>query len=175
MFSTTATINHPKLSRADPERICKFLFLYDQYFKVMLALEKQLGKRKMGTEAARSVDIQFFVYIEVLTSSIALDLITSVTSYEDLTEDVLQAHLGKEPSESRATVALSSLGSILKGELKSIDMKTSDASARTSKLFIIYHSLLHRTDFPWLPEINEKVAMQHVLSAIQPAMLRTRH
>lgn len=171
--SVSVTVDHPRLARPDPESIRRFLNSYDQYVHEVIARGKQLGVSVVGPEASRPVDLKYCVDIEYLKSTIALGLIPSVSSYEELTGNTLREYLDNEAAESRNTVTLTSLESIIKRELR-MDMKNPDGSARMRNLFIDYHTLLRRYGLSWVLDSSEKVAVQHVLSAIRPAKLRSR-
>lgn len=54
-----------------------------------------------------------------------------------------------------------------------MDMRNSNPCSRMKNLFPDYHTLLRKNGLIWIMDEPEKVAMQHVLSAIRPAKLRT--
>lgn len=171
MSLITRTVNHLKLLDIDSESIFKLFCLYDQYENEVLVRAEQLEENIVGTVDARRVDLKFWVVTKFLTTSIALGFITGVTLYEDLTDNLLCAHLDKEASKSRTTVTLSSAGSIFNVKLK-IDTKNSDANSRMSNLIVAIHSFFRSTGQSCLHDTNEKIAIQHVPGAIQPAELR---
>lgn len=98
----------------------------------------QLGSNLVGVEASRPVDLRCCVDIKLLKSTIALELISSVASYEDLTDMILLANLNKDVSESRNTVTLASLDTSLNRYFP----KNPDTSYGMSYLYIEYQILL---------------------------------
>lgn len=89
------TVIFPKLERADPESIRKFVNVYDQYVNEVTARACQLGSDVMSNKALRPVDLKFCVGIELIKSCIALGLITDATYYDDLSNEVLRDYLDK--------------------------------------------------------------------------------
>lgn len=81
----SSTVNHPRMERAGPESVRRFLNVYDQYVKEVKARVRQLGDG-FATEASNPVDLKWCVDIDVLKFSISLALIEDVAEYEDLTE-----------------------------------------------------------------------------------------
>lgn len=60
-YSVSVTVDLPNLTRVDPESICRFLNLYDQYAQEVIARSKELDMNVLGTEAARPIDLKYFV------------------------------------------------------------------------------------------------------------------
>lgn len=119
----SVTVEHPKLTKADPESIRQFLSLYDQYVNEVQARARQLGIVVTDGAASRPVDLKFCVDIEFLKSALALGMIEDADSYETLSDTTLRSYLNTEASESQYYVTLPGLDSIVKRELK-MDMKT---------------------------------------------------
>lgn len=55
-----------------------------------------------------------------------------------------------------------------------MDMKNKNASSRMRNLFIDYRNLLCFNSLAWLLEDNQRISVQHVLSAMKPSKLRSR-
>eukprot|EP00171_Calliarthron_tuberculosum_P004298 IDg4298t1 len=110
---------------------------------------------------------------EVKSRARQLGLIHDVESYESLSEAALRNYLEGEAAESRETVTLSALDVIVRRELR-MNMHNKDASSRMKGLFIDYHTVLRKHGLNWILTVNQKVAVQHVISAIQPYKLRKR-
>lgn len=72
------------------------------------------------------MELKFCVEVDVLKSAISLDLIEYVSDYDNLGEKELQAYFDKESAESRSTLTLSVLESIVWKEII-MDMENKDA------------------------------------------------
>lgn len=95
----------------------------------------------VGIDGSHLVNLKFFVDIEILKSTITLDLVPDIASRGFFTDKKLRASSEKEATENQNTVRLPSLNAIIKRELQ-MDMKNQAASSRMRNLFIHYHSLL---------------------------------
>lgn len=68
---------------------------------------------------------------------------------------------------------LEKLDEIVRKELRT-DMWNTNATACMQDLFTSYHTILTRHGLKWIIIENQKVAIQHVLSAIKPASQKDR-
>ena len=86
--TVTASVNHPRLHRTDPESIRTFLKLYDQHKEEVLSGAEQItGACTTTNEAARPINIKYCVDPDWLESLITLGFIDDVTSIEALTKE----------------------------------------------------------------------------------------
>lgn len=53
------SLDHPRLSKTDPESIRAFLRRYDQYANTVLAKAKQLKSSMLTTESIKPLDLKF--------------------------------------------------------------------------------------------------------------------
>jgi len=167
-LSIATPINHPTLRRHDAESTRVFLRKYDQY-----VTEISERAAQYGDTSARPVQLKFCVDSEYLSSAIGLGFIKDITKLEDLTDAVLRTYLDKKAETSKETVTLSSLDRMVDKQL-SMNMADPSATSRMQALFISYYSLLRKSGLTWVLEESQKVAVQHVLSAISPKSLRDR-
>ena len=163
----SATVDHPRLVKQDPNSIRIFLRLYDQYTNEVLARALQLSDSEQPAEAGKPVDLKFCVEPEYLESAIALGFIPGVLSYRQLDDTTLRAFLDKKAEECKESVTLSSLDNFVSKNLK-MDMQDSSAVSRMQSLFVSYHTLLRQNGLLWVMDTSPKVAVHHVLSAIRP-------
>lgn len=78
---------HPKLLATISESVRIFLRLHDQYSQEITASAAQCSANgSITTKGIRPVSLKYCVDPEYIESSIALDLVPSVISYEDLTD-----------------------------------------------------------------------------------------
>lgn len=171
--SVSLTLDHPRLLETDPESIRVFLKKYDQYANEVISRARQLRTSSSGTEPVRPVDLKFCVDVEFLESSIVLEFITDASNYEDLTDEQVRAFLAARATESKEVVTLDMLDDIVKRELRT-NMKNNNATARMQDLFSSYITILGRHGLKWIVTDNQKIAVQHVLSAIRPVSLKDR-
>lgn len=176
----STSVDHPRLINADASSVRTFLRQYDQYVTEVKERAQQLvATGSVTTEAVRPVNLKFCVDADYLESVIELGLIKdgddqdAVTSVEALTSRTLRSFLNSKVKENKDTVDLSSLDSIIKSQLK-MDMSDRNAQSRVENLFISYRTLLRRNGLGWIVSANQKVAVQHVLSAVRPASLQAR-
>lgn len=80
-----------------------------------------------------------------LASSIALGFIPGVSSTDDLTDEILRKFLEATSSESKETLTLASLDSIVSKKLK-MDLRDRSATSRMQGLFMSYHTILRVMD-----------------------------
>lgn len=170
------SLDHPRLVNTDPESIRKFLRRYDQYTNTVLARAKQLStdaSSTVTTESVRPVDLKFCVDVEYLESCMALGFIDTATDYNSLTNEDVRKVLDDRCRESKEVLTMESLDVIVERELRT-DMKNTNATARMQDLFTNYHTILSRNGLKWIIKENQKIAVQHVLSAVRPVSLRDR-
>lgn len=140
--------------------------MYYQYVDEVRARARQIVDGT-AAEAANPVDLKYWVEEDLLKSTVALGLISVVTVYNSLTDEALRIYLVVEYADSRTIFTLSSLDHIIPKYFK-MYMRNKDAISHMKTLFVNYHTLLRRHGLAWLLEENQKMAVQHVLSAIQP-------
>jgi len=169
-FALSTVINHPTLRKHDSESIRIFLRRYDQYCTEIAERAAQFGD---DTVSARPVQLKFCVDSEYLASAISLGFISGATSLEDLTDAVLRTYLDTKSGASKETVTLSKLDRIVEKQL-SMNMSDPSATSRMQGLFISYTTLLRKNGLSWVVTDSPKVAVQQVLSCINPKSLRTR-
>lgn len=87
------------------------------------------------------MEIKFHVGIDVLKYTIVLGVIDEFDEYDNMIDSKLRAYLYEDSSESRATLKLSRLESIVRKNLKII-RKNKDARSRMKELLICYYTLL---------------------------------
>ena len=171
-LNISTNINHPTLRKHDAESIRIFLRKYDQYVTEIVERSAQYGDvDAAGT--ARPVQLKFCVDSEYLASAIDLGFVDGVDTIEELTDPLLRAYLEKKAETSKETVTLSALDKMVEKHL-SMNMSDPSATSRMQGLFISYTTLLRKSGLSWVLKENQKVAVQHVLSAINPTTLRTR-
>lgn len=95
----------------DAESVRRFLSLYEEYVIEVKARVPQLGDG-LTTEASKSVDQKYCVYVDVLKSTIPLGLIDNTREYESLNDNEVRLYFEKEAKDSRATLTLSGLDAI---------------------------------------------------------------
>lgn len=168
------SIDHPRLTKTDSTSIRSFLRAYDQYVTEIAERSKQLtAASTITTEAISPVNLKFCVDAEWIDSLIALGFIESISTVEELTDALLRDYLNGEAQESKEVMNLHSLDDIVKKELRT-DMSDSNAKSRMRNLFVSYRAILKRHGVAWLLEDNQKVAVDHVLSAIRPTSVKER-
>lgn len=127
----------------------------------------------LSAKAVRPVDKWFCVDIDLLKSSFALGFIPNVACYYDLSDILIRLYLESEATDSKNFLTLLGLDPNVKRNLH-MYMKNPNASMRMRSLFDDYQALLQDHELAWLLGQNPKEAVQHALSAIKPAKLRSR-
>ena len=169
-ISLSATIEHPRLGEHDAESIRTFLRLYDQYVSEVKAKCEESGNFNLS---CKPVNLAYCLDPDYLDSAVELGFIPNATSMEELTEETLRKFLENKAVESKETITLSSLDALVKRQLR-MNTKDPSAESRMQSLFISYRSLLRQNGLLWVLESSQKIAVQHVLSAIRPKSLCAR-
>ncbi len=172
VVALASTIKHPYLNKNDSESIRVFLRKYDKYVVEIEARAKQLGD-EMSSTTAKPISLVFCVDAEYLESAIALGFIPGVSRSGELTDEKLRSYLEGKATESKDTITLNSLNALVSKNLRT-NMHDPSATSRMQSLFIQYHTLLRKHGVQWVLVDAQKVAVQHVLSAIQPKSLQDR-
>ena len=100
-------------------------------------------------------------------SALALGLNQDAEDYGVLKDTVLRQYLKGKAEESKESVNLATLDEVVECELK-MDMADKNAKPRMESLFVAYHALLNIHSRACLLRANQKVAVLHVLSAVNP-------
>lgn len=166
------TIEHPRLTETDAASIRTFLQKYEQY-RYEVTSRTHLISGSDQTKTVRPVDIKFCVDMELLESPIDLGLIPGAASYNKITNEQVRCFLDDRLKESKETITLTKLDKIFKEELYT-NMRSTDATARMQDLFAQCQTIVCRNKLNWIIEDSQKVAVGHVLSAIQPSVLKER-
>lgn len=132
-----------------------------------------IGDDVTSSEATTPVRIQFRTDQEWLQSIVDLGFRLEVSSYEELTDDLLQNYLSQKAEDSRDVVTLEELHKLVPDELR-ITMVDEDAGSRIESLFISYQCSLGRNGIQRITKENERVALTHVLFSIRPLSLHSR-
>lgn len=146
--------------------------LYDQYVTEVQARTRQFSDGDISTEKSKPVDLNFCVDIDFLRSTIALGEISAVSSYDDLTDEVLRNYLESETAESRSKMTIEALDSLIRKNLRT-DMHNKEVISRMNNLFVGYQTVLRKNGLSWVVAENPKVAVQQVLSAIHSPKIQS--
>lgn len=110
---------------------------------------------------------------DYLESSIALGVIDNASSYSHLAEAQVRKCPESRSQELKKVVTMEKLDAIVASELQT-NMRSNDATARMLGLLVDYRTNLGRHGLKWIISNNQRVAVQHVLSAAWPATLKDR-
>lgn len=75
--------------------------------------------------------------------------------------------------QSKQSMTSTDLEQLVSKKLK-MDMSVKSADERIKLLFLSYTSVLRRHGLKWVLESNQKLSVQHVVSAVKPTPLRQR-
>lgn len=93
--------------------------------------------------------------------------------YSKLTDTDLRKYLDSKAEESKKNLTATDVDIIVDKDLH-MDMSIRSARSRMELLFMNYTAILRRNGLKWVLQSNQKLAVQHVLSAIKPQALRKR-
>lgn len=125
------------------------------------------------SQAELPVALNYCFDHKCIDSLLLFDFIPNASSYNDLKDTDLLNYLEYQDASSKTTRKVENLERIVKKDLRT-DMRDDYAVSCMRNLFVSYHELLCRQGFGWVTEGNQKIAVQHVTSAVKPEALRTR-
>lgn len=131
------------------------------------------GPSTLTTELLRPVVLTFFVSVEFLESSIALGFLPKVDHYYTLSDKDVLIFFNDRAKECKGIVTLEKLDEIISRYLR-INIRNSNATACMQNLLASYHTIIARNGLKWIIKENQKVAVQHLLLAMQPLSLWDR-
>lgn len=167
-------LDHPRLVKVDHESIRTFLRNYDQYTNIVLAHAKQFattGESTVTAESVRPVNLKFCVDGAFRESYITLGFIDVATDYNSLTNEQLRKFLDDRCQDSKGSMMLDSLEAIVDRDLRA-DMQIKNAATRMKDLLTKYHTTLSRHGLKWIVKENQKITVQHILSAVRRVSIR---
>lgn len=168
-----SSVDHPRLQNTDAASIRKFLRAYDQYSKEVEQRAKKLSATMtISKETVTLVSVKFWYNVEWIESLIALGFIV-VTNYDELDDKTLRTYIDRESEESKDVLNMNVLDDIINKHLRT-NMEDSNAKYRMRNHFVSYHTILHCKEIGWIMKDNQKVEVNHVLSAFSPMSLRQR-
>lgn len=150
-LSLSSTIARPKLKRNDAESVRIFLRSYDQYVTEIEARALKWALTEVVASDALPISMKLYIDDGYLDSSIALGFIPGVSSIDDLTDEILRIFLEEKSSESKETLTLASVDSIVSKKLK-MDMRDRSATSRMQGLFISYRTIQRDNGLSWVLE-----------------------
>lgn len=132
---------------------------------------RQLTNKALTTEAVRPVELKFCVEAEFLESSVALDFISDMYHYTQITNEQVPSLIDERCKESKETVTLEQLDTTVLQKLQ-VYMKNNNAKVRMQDLFSNYRTLLIRNSLKWILDENQEVTVENVLSAIRSKSIK---
>ena len=171
-LTLSTPVDHPKLDDLKAENIRRFLAEYDNYANELKARGNQVGD-SAKVETTRPVQLKLCVDVDVLESMVESDLFTGVTTSESLTDEILRKQLEKMSVVKKADLTLAQFTEMVEKILK-MDMSDPSAESRMTNLFISYRTIVRKVGCKWVFKDRQKVAVDHVLSAIRPQPLQAR-
>lgn len=145
-FSTSAA--HPHLGTIEQESVRLCLRKYDQYKLEIFSRALQHGSGTVTNEAPRPVALKCCVDPELEESAIALNFITGISRYGNLTDGALRDYFKSKTEQSKIYVSLDTLDALVENGLR-MDMSNKNAANCMESLFIAYRWLLRNHGTVW--------------------------
>jgi hypothetical protein len=164
-----ANIPYPLLKKLGKQNIRKFLTERDAYVREIAERSVQ-GNGVIG----RPVSLTFSVDPTLLLSLVELRLFgAEVPTVASVTDAVLLNWLEGHRDLKQDGLSATKVQAIVSRSLR-INMMETDSEQRIIMLFTDYKSLLRIHGLSWLVEENTKLAVEHIIDALKPSILKKR-
>ena len=164
-----AQIEYPVLKKLGKQNIRKFLTERRSYVREIEERNAQ-GNGTVG----RPVSLNFSVDPSILESLVELgQLGPAVKSVSEVTDAVLITWLEKHSDLKKDGLSASQVQAIVDRSLR-INMSEKDTEQRIIMLFADYRGILRNHGLAWIVDENPKTAVNHIVDALKPSILKKR-
>ena len=164
-----AQIEYPVLKKLGKQNIRKFLTERRSYVREIEERNAQ-GNGTVG----RPVSLNFSVDPSILESLVELgQLGPAVKSVSEVTDAVLSTWLEKHSDLKKDGLSASQVQAIVDRSLR-INMSEKDTEQRIIMLFADYRGILRNHGLAWIVDENPKTAVNHIVDALKPSILKKR-